>query len=354
MATRQEMFYGTKEVVAALRFDPKSLQKYMAEYVEGFEGDIEVRQFKGGQSNPTYLIESGDYRYVLRRKPPGKLLPSAHAVDREYRVMTALGDTEVPVPKTYCLCTDAEVVGTPFYLMEFVEGRVLWEALLPDLDPSQRREIYDAMNATLAKLHSVDYSAIGLDSYGKPGNYFARQIHRWSKQYRASETQHVEAMNQLMDWLPKNIPQDDQTTIVHGDYRLDNMVFHPTEPRVLAILDWELGTLGHPFGDLSYHCMQWELDKDRFGGLKGRDLETLGIPNLDEYVAAYCQRTGRDQIPHWNFYLAYNLFRSCGISQGILGRVRDGTAASTHTDQVGKTIPQMAELAWSLAQSRST
>ncbi len=351
MASRQEMFSGTRPVAEPLRFDVGRLERYLAEHVEGFSGPLEVEQFKGGQSNPTYLLRAPSGRYVLRRKPPGDLLPSAHAVDREYRVITALGKTDVPVPRTFCLCRDPEIVGTWFFVMEWVEGRVLWEALLPGYETDERAAIYDAMNDTLARLHRVDYSAIGLDDYGKPGNYFARQIHRWSKQYRASETQKVAAMDRLMDWLPENIPDDDQTTLVHGDYRLDNMIFHPTEPLVLAILDWELGTLGHPLGDLTYHCMQWSLDKDRFGGLMGHDLAALGIPSLESYVAAYCQRSGRERVERWSFYLAYNLFRSAAIAQGILGRVRDGTAASAHASTMGNRIPQLAELAWRHATS---
>ena len=226
---------------------------------------------------------------------------------------------------------------------------MLWEALLPDLSPAQRSEIYDAMNDVLARIHKVDYDAVDLTTYGKPGNYFARQIHRWTKQYKASETQTIAAMDELMQWLPANIPDDDETTIVHGDYRLDNMISHPHEPRVLAVLDWELGTLGHPLADFSYHCMQWETPKER-GGLKGHDLASLGIPELDDYRRRYCERTGRDSIEHWNFYIAYNLFRSAGIAQGIAGRVRDGTAASAHAREIAASVPGTAELAWEFAR----
>jgi aminoglycoside phosphotransferase (APT) family kinase protein len=349
MGERQQRFSGTKEVAEHLRFDPASLERYLVAEIDGFAGPLEVEQFKGGQSNPTYLLRAGGRRYVLRRKPPGKLLPSAHAVDREYRVLTALAGTEIPVPRTLCLCTDDAVIGTMFFVMEFVEGRVLWESTLPDSTPAERAAIYDAMNETLARLHRVDYAAIGLESYGKPGNYFARQIHRWSKQYRASETGRLEAMERLLDWLPENIPADDQTTLVHGDYRLDNMIFHPTEPRVLAILDWELGTLGHPLGDFTYHCMQWQTPRER-GGLLGHDLEALGIPTLEQYVAAYCRRTGRERIEHWNFYAAYNLFRSAAIAQGIAGRVRDGTATSAHAREIAKSVPGLAAQAWEAAQ----
>ena len=346
---RQEKFSGTKEVAERLRFDVATLQRYLEEHVEGFSGELQVRQFRGGQSCPTYLLEAGGKSYVLRRKPPGKLLPSAHAVDREYRVMTALGDTDVPVPRTYCLYTDESIVGTMFFVMEHVKGRVLWEALLPGMEPSERFAIYDAMNRTLARLHAVDYEAVGLSTYGKPGNYFARQIHRWKKQYLASETRDIPAMNALIEWLPANIPEDDETTIVHGDFRLDNMILHPERAEVIAILDWELGTLGHPLADFSYHTMQWEIPKEQ-GGLKGRDLAALGLPTLEQYRDAYCRRTGRDGIPHWNFYLAYNLFRSAGIAQGIAGRVRDGTAASSHAKDVGESVPRTAGLAWEVAQ----
>ena len=350
MGERQEKFSGTKDVADRLRFDVRTLERYLREHVEGFSGSLEVQQFKGGQSNPTYLLEAGDRRYVLRRKPPGKLLPSAHAVDREYRVITALGQTDVPVPKTYCLCTDASVIGTWFYVMEFVEGRVLWEYTLPESDRAERAAIYDSLNATLAKLHRVDYRALGLEDYGKPGNYFARQIHRWTQQYRASETVRIDAMDRLIAWLPEHIPDGDETTIVHGDYRLDNTILHPTEPRVIAILDWELGTLGHPLGDFSYHCMQWELDKDTLNGLDGYDLPALGIPTLAEYKAAYCARTGRRRIERWNFYMAYNLFRIAAILQGIMKRVVDGTAASLHARDAGMRARPMAELGWQQAE----
>ena len=349
MSERQEKFSGTKDVAENLRFEPGPLQDYMREHVSGFSGELTVKQFKGGQSCPTYLLEAGGMKYVLRRKPPGKLLPSAHAVDREYKVMTALAATDVPVPRTYCLCEDESVVGTTFFIMEFVEGRVLWENLLPELEPAQRADVYDAMNDVIARIHRVDYEAVGLADYGKPGNYFARQIHRWTKQYQASETERIETMDRLIEWLPENIPSDDEATIVHGDYRLDNMIFHPERPEVLGVLDWELGTLGHPLGDFSYHCMQWETPADR-GGLEGLDLPSLGIPTLEEYRDSYCRRTGRDGIAHWSFYIAYNFFRSAGIAQGIAGRVRDGTAASTHAMDIGSTVRPTAELAWRFAE----
>lgn len=351
---RQEMFSGTKEVMDNHRFDEKALSDYLHEHVEGFEGPLEVREFKGGQSNPTYQLVTPNKRYVMRRKPPGKLLPSAHAVDREYKVITALGTVDFPVPRTYCLCEDTDVIGTMFYVMDMVEGRILWEPLLPGHTPEQRRGIYAAKNKTIAQLHNVDYEAIGLGDFGKPGNYFARQISRWSKQYVASETETITEMNRLMDWLPNNIPGNDETSIVHGDYRMDNMVLHPTENRVLAVLDWELSTLGHPLGDFTYHMMQWIMPG---GGqsagtmsLANADLKELGIPSLQEYVDMYCEQTGRNGIENLDYYFSYNLFRLAGILQGIIGRVRDGTAASSNASDNASQVRPLAELAWHYAQ----
>ncbi len=313
-----------------------------------------MSQFKGGQSNPTFLVTSSAGRkYVVRRKPPGSLLPSAHAVEREYRVITALGVTDVPVPRTYALCEDASLIGTPFYVMDFVEGRIFWEPALPDLLPQERGQIYDGMNDALARLHRVDPAQVGLADYGKPGNYFARQIARWSKQYRASETRPIEAMHLLMEWLPAHVPPGDEVAIVHGDYRLDNMVFHPREPRVLALLDWELSTLGHPMADLSYNAMQWRLATATGRGLAGMDLESLGIPSEADYVAAYCRRTGRDRIGDWDFCLAYNMFRLAAILQGIAGRVAEGTAASAHAVETAAQARPIAEQAWKLVQQIS-
>lgn len=350
MSEISERFTGTKPVDERLAFDAGALEEYMRQNVEGFSGDLEVRQFKGGQSNPTYMLSAGGTDYVLRRKPPGKLLPSAHAVDREYRVITALARTDVPVARTYALCEDESVIGTMFYIMECVEGRVFWELGLPEQDKAERTAIYDAANDVIARLHNVDYEAIGLSDYGRPGNYFARQISRWTKQYQASETETIDAMNSLIEWLPENIPPGDETTIVHGDYRLDNMIFHPTEPRVLAVLDWELGTLGHPLGDFAYHCMSWRIPTGLFRGLSGLDLEALGIPTEEQYVAAYCKRTGRDGIDNWAFYMAYNMFRLAGIAQGIVGRVRDGTAASQHATEMDARVRPLAEMGWAEAQ----
>lgn len=351
MTDLSAMFSGTKEVDEKVRFDEKALGEYLSQNLDGFKGPMEVRQFKGGQSNPTYAIFAGGKEYVLRRKPPGKLLPSAHAVDREFKVLKALGDhTDVPVAKVHCLCMDESVIGSIFYVMDLVGGRVLWDQSLADFDKSERGAYYDAMNDTMARLHMADYEAIGLADFGRPGNYVGRQISRWSKQYRASETEEIPEMEKLMEWLPDNIPDADSTCVVHGDYRMDNMIFHPTEPRVLAVLDWELATLGDPLGDFSYHAMSWRLPPGLFRGIGGLDLAELGIPSEEEYVAAYCRRTGRDGVSHWDFYLAYNMFKIAAILQGIAGRVRDGTANSEHAKQQVERIRPMAEFAWEQAE----
>lgn len=341
-----EEFVGTMPVTERNRFDFASLERYMRAHVEGFSGSLEIEQFKGGQSNPTYRLKAGGKSYVLRRKPPGKLLPSAHAVDREYRVITALYETDVPVARTFCLCEDESVIGTMFYVMDYVQGRVLWDQTLPGMLPAQRRAIFDELNRVIAALHKVDYLQIGLETYGKPGNYIERQINRWIKQYRASETERIEAMENLIEWLPKNLPSGDETSIVHGDYRMDNVIFHPSEPKMLAVLDWELSTLGHPLADFAYHCMYWRLTAGEFRGIGGVDLKALGIPTEEEYVEMYCKRTGRSGIAHWDFYLAYNMFRLAGILQGIMGRVKDGTAASAHAAEQGKRARPMAEAGW--------
>jgi aminoglycoside phosphotransferase (APT) family kinase protein len=339
-------FTGTMPVREQHRFDVEPLARWMADHVAGFRGPLTVEQFRGGQSNPTFRLTAGGKHYVLRRKPPGKLLPSAHAVDREYRVITALRDTDVPVARSHALCLDESVIGTTFYIMDYVEGRIFWDPTLPELEKSQRRAIYDAMNAVIAALHKVDYAALGLGDFGKPGNYFARQIDRWTKQYRASETEKIAAMDRLIEWLPRNLPADDETTIVHGDYRLDNMIFHPTEPRVLAVLDWELSTLGNPLGDFSYHMMTWELGPEAYRGLGGKDLGALGIPSRDEYRAIYCRRTGRAEIANWDFYMAYNMFRLAAILQGIMGRVMQGTAANLRARESGARARALADAGW--------
>ena len=351
---RHEQNTGTRDVSEAHRFDEQRLFAYLAEHIDGFDGPSSVRQFKGGQSNPTYRIDAASGRYVLRRKPPGKLLKSAHAVDREFRVISALHSVDFPVPRPLLLCEDDAVIGTTFFVMEFVEGRIFWDLDLPGLEPAERTAIYDNVNATIARLHSFDYQTLGLGDFGKPGNYFARQISRWSGQYRASETQSVESMDALLEWLPDNIPDDDSASIVHGDYRLDNMILHPTEPRVIAVLDWELSTIGHPLADFTYHLMSWQMPKISMGsiGLSGLPLEDLGIPDEDQYLEWYCGRTGRaDGIPYRNFYSAFNLFRLAAILQGIAGRVRDGTAASAHAAQAEESVRPLADLGWRFASA---
>ncbi len=341
-----EQFIGTRPVEERHRFDTERLAAFLRQHVENYSGALEVQQFKGGQSNPTYLVSAGNKKYVLRRKPPGKLLPSAHAVDREYRIITALHDSGVPVARSYALCQDESVIGTAFYVMDFVDGRVIWDQSMPGVSNAERTATYEELNRVIARLHQVDYAALGLSDYGKPGNYLERQIARWTKQYRASETEKIEAMDKLIDWLPQNIPPGDETTIVHGDYRLDNVIFHKNEPRVLAVLDWELSTLGHPLADFSYHCMSWRLSGKEFRGLVGLDLPALGIPTEEQYVARYCERTGRREIANWDFYMAYNMFRLAGILQGIMGRVVDGTASSEHAKEQGKRARPMAEAGW--------
>ncbi len=354
MKSRQEQFSGTRDVLEALKFDPEPLQAFMLSHVEGFQGPLTVRQFRGGQSNPTYLLASPSGEYVMRRKPPGKLLKSAHAVDREYRVISALYAADFPVPRPYVLCEDEEIVGTMFFIMEFVEGRIFWELDLPDSDPGERRAIYEHANQTIADLHNFDHEKIGLSDFGKPGNYFARQISRWSKQYAASETSEITAMNKLIEWLPGNIPVDESATVVHGDYRLDNMIIHPAEPRIIAVLDWELSTIGHPLGDFTYHLMAWQMPEIGIGstGLQGKNLELLGIPSEEDYVASYCAKIGRDDgIANRDFYSAYNFFRIAAILQGIAGRVRDGTAASVHAERAANAVAPLAALGWKYAQN---
>jgi aminoglycoside phosphotransferase (APT) family kinase protein len=349
-----EEMIGTKPVSERQRFDTEALGAWLQQYVDGYPGGAPtVEQFKGGQSNPTFKLSAGGRHYVLRAKPgpAAKLLPSAHAIDREFRVMDALHKAGFPVARQYALCQDESVIGRAFFAMEFVEGRVLWDQSLPGMTREERAAIYDELNRVIAQLHTVDYAAIGLGDYGKPGNYFARQIERWTKQYQASQTETIEAMDQLIDWLPRHIPPGDDTAIVHGDYRLDNMIFHPTEPRILAVLDWELSTLGHPAADFSYHCLSWHIPPGKFRGIAGLDLPALGIPSQDAYIAAYSRRTGRTiRGEDFDFYLAYNLFRLAGIMQGIMKRYVDGTAASSQALENGKAARPMAEMAWQFAQ----
>ena len=344
-------FMGTRPVSERLAFDTEKLAQWMRSHVDESTPALEVAQFKGGQSNPTYLVTAGAKRYVLRRKPPGKLLPSAHAVDREYRVITALASTDVPVPRTFGLCEDAEVIGTPFFLMDYVEGRVLWDPTLPGMTPAERGAHYRELNRVIAALHRVEVAAVGLETYGKAGNYIARQLDRWSKQYRASETETMESMDRLIEWLPTHVPEGDETSIVHGDYRLDNVIFHPTEPRILAVLDWELSTLGHPLADFAYHCMAWRVPGGAAArGMTGCDFAGLGIPDESQYVALYCERTGRQEIPNWEYYLAFNMFRLAAILQGITARALQGNAASADAVEAGKRARPLADEAWRYAQ----
>jgi len=348
---RSQQNKGTGEVREAHRFDAAALEAWMESEVEAFAGPLTIEQFRGGQSNPTYKLITPGRSYVLRRKPPGKLLPGAHAVDREYRVITALGAQGFPVARTYGLCTDEAVIGTPFYVMEMVEGRIFWDAAFPEVNAADRPAYFDAMNAAIAQLHLIDPEAAGLGDYGKPGNYFARQIGRWSKQYQGDiEAGRVAAMDRLADWLPANIPADEPTPrVIHGDFRCDNMIFHATEPRVLAVLDWELSTLGHPLADFSYHLMMYRMPAGITTGLTGLDLPALNIPSEEAYVGAYCRRTGRDGIPNLDFYMAFNLFRLAGIVHGIKGRVVRGTASSAHASSMADSLEPLADLAWEQA-----
>jgi aminoglycoside phosphotransferase (APT) family kinase protein len=351
---RQSAFSGTKEVAEPLRFDAARLEAYLAAHAKGFAGPLTVRQFKGGQSNPTYLLETPQRSYVLRRKPPGKLLPSAHAVDREFRVISALAAQGVPVATPVVYCDDPAIVGTAFYVMGFVAGRVFWEPQMAGCAPAERAAVYDALNATIARLHAYDPAAIGLADFGRGENYVARQVARWSKQYRASETERIDEMERLIDWLPAHLPPAGPVRLVHGDYRLDNVILAPDAPRVLAVLDWELSTLGDPLADFSYHLMKWHMPPTDTGAstgtLVGRDLAALGIPPLADYVDAYVARTGLDPRPHLAVYLAYNFFRIAAIYQGIVGRVRDGTATSEFAPAKAAMVQPLAAAAWRFAR----
>ena len=347
-------FSGTKPVAPQNAFDQDKLAAYMREHVAGFRGTLAVEQFKGGQSNPTFRLSAGGKRYVLRRKPAGVLLPSAHAIDREYRVISALAKTDVPVAKAHALCEDPSVLGTAFYIMDCVDGRIFWDPTLPDMSPAERSALYSELNRVMAALHRVDPNAIGLGDYGKPGAYLERQVGRWTKQYRAAETETIDAANRLIDWLPRHMPQSDETAVVHGDYRFDNVIFHPSEPRILAVLDWELSTLGHPLVDFAYHCMSWRMGTEGGRGLAGVNLPLLGIPSEADYVATYLQRTGRDKNAlsqaDWNYFMVFNMFRLVGIMQGITHRALQGNAASEHAIESGKRARPLAEQAWALAQ----
>jgi aminoglycoside phosphotransferase (APT) family kinase protein len=328
------------------------LAAWLYNHVDGFRGPLAAERFAGGQSNPSYRLDAASGRYVLRRKPPGPLLPSAHAVEREFRVMRALRHSTVPVPQVHALCEDDRVIGSAFYVMEFLDGRIFWDQRLPEIaDPAARGAMFDSMNAVIAALHSIDYRAAGLGDFGRPGNYMARQIARWSRQYRASETEPIAAMDRLIDWLPRHLPPEGAPAVVHGDYRMDNLVFHNTEPRVIGVLDWELSTIGDPIADFAYHAMSWRVTPELFRGLRGIDFAASGIPDESAYVAAYCRRTRRERIDAWEFYMVYSLFRIAAIAQGIAKRAIDGTAASREAADIGRTARPLAEQAWDLASA---
>ena len=353
-------FIGTRAVSEQHAFDTAALSAWLQKNLDGFEGPLSVEMFKGGQSNPTYKLITPRQSYVMRAKPGpvAKLLPSAHAIEREFAVMSGLQGTDVPVPRMYALCEDESIIGRAFYIMECMQGRVLWDQSLPGMQPSERAAIYDETNRVISALHSVKFAQQGLANYGKPGNYFERQIGRWSKQYQASITQPIPEMDQLMAWLPAHMPasarDESRVSIVHGDFRLDNLMFHPTEPRVVAVLDWELSTLGHPLADFSYHCMAWHIPPGHFRGIGGLDLAALGIPSEQEYIRKYCERTGlatpEELASDWNFYLAYNLFRLAAILQGIAKRVEAGTASSAQAKASGDGARPLAQMAWAFAQ----
>ena len=358
--TNFDHFIGTRAVSGTNAFDLAALSAWLEKNLEGFAGPLTVEMFKGGQSNPTYKLITPHKSYVMRSKPGpvAKLLPSAHAVEREFAVMRGLSGTDVPVPQMHVLCEDESVIGRAFYLMECMQGRVLWDQSLPGMTLPERGAIYDEMNRVIAALHSVKFAECGLAHYGKPGNYFDRQIGRWSKQYQASVTQPIPEMDWLMEWLPAHMPasarDESHVSIVHGDYRLDNLMFHPTEPRVIAVLDWELSTLGHPLADFSYHCMAWNIPTGAFRGIGGLDLASLGIPSEADYIARYCERTGittpEALRADWSFYMAYNMFRIAAILQGIAKRVEAGTASSAQAKASGEGARPMAQLAWAFAQ----
>jgi len=355
-----DSYTGTRPVTQQHSFDAGALQDFLGRELPGFAGPLTIEQFKGGQSNPTFKLVTPACAYVMRTKPgpAAKLLASAHAIEREFAVMRALQGSGVPVPHMHLLCEDESVIGRAFFIMEFMPGRVLWEQSLPTFDHAGRSAIYDEMNRVIAALHQVDVTAAGLSGYGKPGNYFERQIGRWSKQYLASITEPIDAMAELMAWLPTHMPasarDESEVSVVHGDFRLDNLVFHATEPRVIAVLDWELSTLGHPLADFSYHCMSWHIAPGEFRGIGGLDLAALGIPVEHDYVRRYCERTGRADpaavMADWNFYMAYNLFRMAGILQGIAKRVVDGTASSEQARQAARGARPLAEMGWRIAQ----
>ncbi|WP_294213339.1 phosphotransferase family protein [uncultured Sphingomonas sp.] len=349
----QQAFDGTGAIRTGHGFDVAALDAWLTANVPGYAGPLSVKQFNGGQSNPTYRLDTPGADYVLRRKPPGPILPGAHAIEREHRVISALHAANFPVARPYALCEDDRVIGTPFYVMAFVPGRIFWNSTMPGLDPAERAAHFDAMNATIARLHTLDIDALGLSSYGKPGNYFERQLARWSRQYREdADAGRNEHLDRLIDWLGANVPSGDEATLVHGDLRGDNFMFDPAGPRVAAVLDWELSTLGHPIGDFTYHLMMYRLPPDVLGGFAGADLTGLGIPSESDYIAAYCRRTGRDHIDALDFYLAFNMFRFAAILHGVKGRLIRGNAASATAQSLVETLPKLARIGWEQTRGR--
>ena len=351
LETLQSIYSGTMPVDKKYAFDERKLGAFLRSHVEGFDNEFVIEKFRGGQSNPTFLLHCGEHRCVLRRKPPGQLLHSAHAIDREYRVIRALSELNFPVPQPYAYCDDPSIVGSDFYLMAFVEGRVFWDPALPGESSETRRALYQEAVRVIAQLHLVDIHAAGLGDYGRQGEYLKRQIKRWTAQYRASETTVSEEMNQLIEWLPEHLPADDTVSLVHGDFRFDNLVFHPTEPRVLAVLDWELSTLGHPLADFAYYCIPWHTLPRPTRGLAGLDLKALGIPTEAENVRLYNTLTGRSEIPDLNFYLAFSMFRVAAITQGVYRRALDGNASNTRALESGERSRYFSKLAWDIARN---
>ncbi len=344
------MTKGTIETPERLKFDEIALGQWMSAHVPGFAGPLEVKKFAGGESNPTYQLVTPTRKYVLRRKPPGKLLPSAHAVDREYRVMTALGQADFPVPPTYALCEDESVIGTMFFVMDFIDGRIFWDWVINDVSRQERRALFEAAIDNLVALHLIEPQSVGLEDYGKTTGYFARQIKRWSDQFKAAQTDEIAEMDQLIEWLPGAVPKDENVAIVHGDYKIDNLVFHPQDAKVIATLDWELSTLGHPLADFSYFLMPWGLPKATGFGIADVDFEDLNIPTLDQAISYYCAKTGQDGLPDINFCMAYNMFRMAGIVQGVYKRSLQGNASSTNAQKYGAAVPLLAKVGWSFAQ----
>jgi aminoglycoside phosphotransferase (APT) family kinase protein len=346
------VYARTVPVMERHRFDAASLDRYLRDHLAGYRGGLEVQQFDSGHSNPTFFLSAemaGGKRqdFVLRKKPPGQLVASAHQVDREFRVISALARTDVPVAPAHCLCADDSVIGQMFYIMSCVEGRILIDPSMPDQTPAERAAIFDSMNDVLARLHRVDPAKVGLGDYGRSGRYIARQLARWTRQYAELKTEHIEAMEKLSTWLPEHIPDEDPTTIAHGDYRLGNLIVHPTEPRIVAVLDWELSTLGHPLADLAYNCLGYHM-KEPPHGFATVDFRTIGLPTEDEYVAAYCRRTGRKSIEHWNYYVAFSLFRLAAIAQGVYRRGLQGNSSNPESVKMSRAPRERAELAWSL------